>query len=53
MSLGLGLADPPRRPTPAQRQAMRLSPPGLKANPPQILLVDLPVDWIAVLEQEE
>jgi hypothetical protein len=46
------LAGPACYSTPAQRRAVRTSPEGL-GDDPAILRVDLPVDWIVVLEQED
>jgi hypothetical protein len=46
------LAGPTCCSTLAQRRAVRTSPGGL-GDDPAILPVDLPVDWIVVLEQEE
>jgi hypothetical protein len=50
---GRRLAPPPLCPTPVQPRAVRVSPCGLVADWSRVLLADLPVDWIAVLEQEE
>jgi hypothetical protein len=65
---GRRLAPPPRCPSSTQRPKrgdtrlrrespvrppVRVSPRGLVARCRELLLVDLPVDWIAVLEQEE
>jgi hypothetical protein len=49
----VSLAGSPHVSTPAQPRTVRVSPGGLGADLRAILPVDLPVDWIIVLEQEE